>query len=200
MTGVTRDPPRRRGSSKGPGCRRSADLRASRASTCGDWATRRRACAGIVAKADELIHLDRLGLALQLRRAERIGRRRCRRMSSYVPRSDDHAPDRRVRLKPSREVGRVADRREVADLRGPDVADEGWAAVDANPELSAAHRDPAGTRTARCIAESGSSCPPSMVRLGAGGVEDRHHGVAHELHHRPTFLAARSVPKHRTQR
>src|SRR5947208_3104222 len=100
-----------------------------------------RACAGIVAKSDELIHLNRLRLTLQ----------RGRTQGSDVgdvpdelirPRSDDHAPNRSIRLKPSGKVRRVADRREVADVRSPDVANEGWATVDANPK----HRPSSGIR------------------------------------------------------
>src|SRR5438132_11799003 len=93
-----------------------------------------RASAGIIAKSDELIHLNRLRLTLQRGRPQGSD-------VGDVPdeliraRSDDHAPHRRIRLKPSGEVRRVAYRREVADVRSPDVANEGWAAVDANAKL-----------------------------------------------------------------
>ena len=84
-------------------------------------------------------------------------------------------------LEPRRQVRRVADGREVAQLVAADVADEGRSAVDPDPEsrpLGAVGGDPIdgsleGQRRPRC--------PQGVIGLADRRIEDRHQRVADEL-------------------
>ena len=136
-------------------------------------------------QAQEFVGLDWLRLPLQRWRSQRADDR----MLAYQvvgACADDHAAFRGIRLEARREIRGVADGKEVPDLRCADVSDDRGPAVEANPEARSLAGERQGTDAA-LHRQRRASCPQGVVRLRVGSVEDRHHGIAHELHHRPAL-------------